>query len=273
MSNFRDTAGRGLSPRIRGNPHRKVQLAQLAGSIPAHTGKPPRDAVRRRSVGVYPRAYGETQDEPDHPADRAGLSPRIRGNLREAVDLWTRPGSIPAHTGKPPGRCSRRWRARVYPRAYGETARYKTELERDWGLSPRIRGNRQLDEAHGVVPGSIPAHTGKPWIAARDARAERVYPRAYGETQIWVRPDPDDTGLSPRIRGNPRWRRGPGRGRGSIPAHTGKPTSEQTGACEVRVYPRAYGETRFGTAIRISRSGLSPRIRGNRLRSTRGSGR
>ena len=56
------------------------------------------------------------------PSWRTGLSPRLRGNLNLLCckDGWL--GSIPALTGKPIRGSIRRAAARVYPRAYGETA-------------------------------------------------------------------------------------------------------------------------------------------------------
>ena len=71
------------------------------------------------------------------------------------------------------------------------------------------------------------------------------------------------TGLSPRMRGNPGHRsRAEGRV-GSIPAHAGEPQPIQGPLDHARVYPRACGGTVERDAIRQSREGLSPRMRGN----------
>ena len=51
----------------------------------------------------------------------------------------------------------------------------------------------------------------------------RVYPRACGETGMLEAPALLDTGLSPRLRGNPRWLPFGKRISGSIPALAGKP--------------------------------------------------
>ena len=75
-----------------------------------------------------------------------------------------------------------------------------------------------------------------------------------------------DTGLSPRVRGNPfRHLERPHRQR-SIPACAGEPRSSAAMLSSTRVYPRVCGGTRF-TASRCSRRwGLSPRVRGNPAR-------
>ena len=71
-------------------------------------------------------------------------------------------------------------------------------------------------------------------------------------------------GLSPRVRGNllVAIRAQPG-GR-SIPARAGEPVWFHRGMIAGRVYPRACGGTFSRSAILSSRSGLSPRVRGNR---------
>ena len=50
----------GLSPRVRGNRHRRVRRGGGVGSIPACAGEPPCGAGRRPCGGVYPRVCGGT---------------------------------------------------------------------------------------------------------------------------------------------------------------------------------------------------------------------
>ena len=54
----------------------------------------------------------------------------------------------------------------VYPRVGGETAGMPTDTLRIHGLSPRGRGNQQLDPARPGRDGSIPAWAGKPTYIA-----------------------------------------------------------------------------------------------------------
>ena len=70
----------GLSPRLRGNLVDANHGAGSVGSIPALTGKPAGAGESTRTVGVYPRAYGETETEEAAKRYLAGLSPRLRGN-------------------------------------------------------------------------------------------------------------------------------------------------------------------------------------------------
>ena len=72
------------------------------------------------------------------------------------------------------------------------------------------------------------------------------------------------TGLSPRVRGNPRCREHDLGQQGSIPACAGKPLLREDQAHEGGVYPRVCGETVHPIGCSSHCSGLSPRVRGNR---------
>ena len=100
------SAARGLSPRVRGNPASTAACAAIIGSIPACAGEPGAIDAFRNSHGVYPRVCGGTR-----PVNRGcyrfpGLSPRVRGNrISPTLATWYA-GSIPACAGEPV--CARR---------------------------------------------------------------------------------------------------------------------------------------------------------------------
>ena len=50
---------------------------------------------------------------------------------------------------------------------------------------------------------SIPACTGEPYVILSVLRVTRVYPRVYGGTHRKIKYELYETGLSPRVRGNP----------------------------------------------------------------------
>ena len=112
----------------------------------------------------------------------SGLSPRMRGNLRNERRKKIAERSIPTHAGKParqtPSACSR-W---VYPHACGETRSAGSNRMQSMGLSPRMRGNRRPCCIFIPSIRSIPTHAGKPIGRSRIAPARRVYPHACGET-------------------------------------------------------------------------------------------
>ena len=72
--------GRGLSPRVRGNPFFQRHLGLRTGPIPACAGQPCRYAWGQRSWGAYPRVCGATVNAGDPDREGQGLSPRVRGN-------------------------------------------------------------------------------------------------------------------------------------------------------------------------------------------------
>ena len=135
------------------------------------------------------------------------------------------------------------------------------------GLSPRGRGNPSQESSGQSSSWSIPAWAGKPCWSRCQKAVMRVYPRVGGET-LWTRTTGrSKRGLSPRGRGNlrrPMHRRIRAR---SIPAWAGKPHETMPPECLQGVYPRVGGETHGARREAEPASGLSPRGRGNRLRS------
>ena len=154
----------------------------------------------------------------------------------------------------------------VYPRVYGGTLVPDWAKQQDWGLSPRVRGNRSPSHLDETRQGSIPACTGEPVTEISHDLTDGVYPRVYGGTSRPARQTLPGGGLSPRVRGN-RAARGPHRGiMRSIPACTGEPLWTWTRTILTGVYPRVYGGT-SDTNVRTAKvAGLSPRVRGNHAR-------
>ena len=133
----------GLSPRMRGNLIQFDLATAGDGSIPAHAGKPNQPRCAHKPLRVYPRACGETLGERVIANFKGGLSPRMRGNPSAYIYRGLPLGSIPAHAGKPITCGFFCARPGVYPRACGETLRRARLSAPVWGLSPRMRGNRQ----------------------------------------------------------------------------------------------------------------------------------
>ena len=220
-----------------------------------------------RNDGVYPRACGGTNQSSAAATGFEGLSPRMRGNPVGRTGPVVRCGSIPAHAGEPVlGWSPDGWRW-VYPRACGGTEAVPDHWIDRVGLSPRMRGNRGGAWADVTGLGSIPAHAGEPRTPNTSTTSRRVYPRACGGTSSGAALATSLQGLSPRMRGNLE-------GLGlvnvrlrSIPAHAGEPAPRNIERRMLWVYPRACG----GTHARLHRPGchrgLSPRMRGNLVRS------
>ena len=152
---------------------------------------------------------------------------------------------------------------RVYPRVCGGTLPLHTAIRPLSGLSPRVRGNRRPPgQQHGPV-GSIPACAGEPKSVGQSASCRRVYPRVCGGTSLASTPAEPETGLSPRVRGNPDPDALCAIAARSIPACAGEPTSQPTALKTRPVYPRVCGGTTPTGGTRANTGGLSPRVRGN----------
>ena len=113
--------------------------------------------------------------------------------------------------------------------------------------------------------GSIPARAGEPCIRCPRRHWTRVYPRACGGTGKRNGHGLNQKGLSPRVRGNPTDVSAAQGFLGSIPARAGEPLPYRAPASVSRVYPRACGGTSPKVSLPASSTGLSPRVRGNRL--------
>ena len=131
------------------------------------------------------------------------------------------------------------------------------------GLSPRVRGNRSHLVRAFRVAGSIPACAGEPNRPPDRLYVIGVYPRVCGGTGASGRNTTDNSGLSPRVRGNHQ-RHGRRRAaRRSIPACAGEPAALRLRLGFRPVYPRVCGGTRPQYRPLRTAYGLSPRVRGN----------
>ena len=253
----------GLSPHIRGNRLWVDSIPTQSGSIPAHTGEPPRLLVISALIWVYPRTYGGTACQAARPSCVWGLSPHIRGNRLYSTSYVPTIGSIPAHTGEPRYNDENGGLKWVYPRTYGGTRGLSRNHGRGLGLSPHIRGNQSSTVTVSDSVRSIPAHTGEPSPGIMICCRRGVYPRTYGGTRERMDRDFGLEGLSPHIRGNPDCGRIDYNRKGSIPAHTGEPPHSANTVQSWRVYPRTYGGTLSASSEDLGKKGLSPHIRGN----------
>ena len=226
--------------------------------------------------GLSPRVRGNLRDTADDPQDNApGVYPRVYGGTGRVAGMplvKAHDGSIPACTGEP----------QLFPTVFklratactGEPVCQRWPMPGQQGLSPRVRGNPVLDRCPvtyrlQVYPrvyggtqvnryvladlerGSIPACTGEPLHSTlnRYVVPSRSIPACTGEPgycQKIKQPVPKQ--VYPRVYGGTCSRCGASKARmpGSIPACTGEPTGHRKNLRPER------------------RSGLSPRVRGNR---------
>ena len=172
----------------------------------------------------------------------SGSSPRIRGEWRCFATTFANTGIIPANTGRiymdAPGYPNSRDHPREYgenqserpqprtsrdhPREYGENIRCPARTWSPTGSSPRIRGELGLLMRLIMLPGIIPANTGRMPLARKTRYNLTDHPREYGENPVEYPADHPNTGSSPRIRGEFVGSDGACPGPGIIPANTGR---------------------------------------------------
>ena len=173
----------GLSPRERGNRHRRGLHEGIQRSIPARAGEPAIKGWESIDRWVYPRASGGTALVKASLSPRCGLSPRERGNRSRQRRSLRAGRSIPARAGEPAAQHVLAGVDQVYPRASGGTGLYQSSPRWSFGLSPRERGNR-LVFVRGHRPlRSIPARAGEPRSTRTWRSSPPVYPRASGGTR------------------------------------------------------------------------------------------
>ena len=152
---------RGSSPRIRGESEPFEDGVLEDGIIPANTGRIAASIHPNQEFWDHPREYGENLMTLCLMHLLLGSSPRIRGELYSNPAWITRPGIIPANTGRIARSPQQAGSRRDHPREYGEN---RTEESRQ-GWKDRI----------------IPANTGRINPAHVSARHRWDHPREYGE--------------------------------------------------------------------------------------------
>ena len=152
----------GLSPPVRGSPITGCSSRLLYRSIPARAGEPPSLHAHVLSSRVYPRPCGGATSAEDTASDLRGLSPPVRGSPMRPMCRGPWLGSIPARAGEPSDRTPFRSRRRVYPRPCGGAFAASVGSDHYEGLSPPVRGSRNLPDHRKRWTGSIPARAGEP---------------------------------------------------------------------------------------------------------------
>ena len=140
----------------------------------------------------------------------------------------------------------------------GGTALAGALSTKDFGLSPRVRGNHVEAAVNGTLNRSIPACAGEPEVFARRNIQMAVYPRVCGGTASACCCATLSEGLSPRVRGNRCECKYSIQYYGSIPACAGEPPIPASSLTQKRVYPRVCGGTHWGQVYGPNWKGLSP---------------
>ena len=151
---------------------------------------------------VYPHVCGATLDLKGLLRVFRGLSPRVWGNPMGLGSVMVWLGSIPTCVGQPTDGDDGLLVHWVYPHVCGATAGRESTVSADWGLSPRVWGNRKNACQYAVYRGSIPTCVGQPLTVLSGPHRHRVYPHVCGATLKPSTGRQQALGLSPRVWGN-----------------------------------------------------------------------
>ena len=168
-------------------------------------------------------------------------------------------GSIPACAGEARQRRPRQASGAVYPRVCGGSINGSISSATSSGLSPRVRGKRQLKHRRHFPARSIPACAGE---AISFPRSIPVYPRVCGGSVAGFLGEGIEGGLSPRVRGKRERQEQAAAAEGSIPACAGEADDRLGRVVFQKVYPRVCGGSQQGQQQRRPGCGLSPSVRG-----------
>ena len=194
--------------------------------------------------------------------------PRMRGKVivrsRNAVQI----GITPAYAGKSARILKRRTEKRDHPRVCGEKLKFGTNVTKNPGSPPRVRGKGIV---HVFVPeklGITPAYAGKRMLYARAVRRDRDHPRVCGEKESCQKIQKTTLGSPPRMRGKGCYMQELSGETGITPAYAGK-----SGPCPDRVppagdHPRVCGEKSQSTSASPRALGSPPRMRGKGVKQS-----
>ena len=130
------------------------------------------------------------------------------------------------------------------------------------GLSPLVRGKRDICAITSVSCGSIPACAGETIVHSFSGPVLRVYPRLCGGNDDGNAKTYTAWGLSPLVRGKLPVICAASPFHGSIPACAGETIHSDFFPIFTGVYPRLCGGNYSSLFIYFFRRGLSPLVRG-----------
>ena len=191
--------------------------------------------------------------------------PRMRGKVivrsRNAVQI----GITPAYAGKSARILKRRTEKRDHPRVCGEKLKFGTNVTKNPGSPPRVRGKGGLSYSDVPLYGITPACAGTSTLPLALPARRCDHPRVCGEKQAAHSTWSAAPGSPPRVRGKGCGFSGFFDLLGITPACAGKSMYRTTETPWSRDHPRVCGEKRQQHYILWSLSGSPPRMRGKVL--------
>ena len=189
--------------------------------------------------------------------------PRMRGKVivrsRNAVQI----GITPAYAGKSARILKRRTEKRDHPRVCGEKLKFGTNVTKNPGSPPRVRGKGCYMQELSGETGITPAYAGKsqPWRSYSQRRWD--HPRVCGEKRPAVDGKRPLRGSPPHVRGKVKDPVPVSALVGITPACAGKRSAQAGAPAGRRDHPRVCGE-KFNSGSMLKQMGDHPRVCGEK---------
>ena len=171
----------GSSPRARGQASARREPTIPTRFIPACAGTGARRVFESLPETVHPRVRGDRSLDAYRTNPVVGSSPRARGQVLEAAVGRAPARFIPACAGTGPS-CRQRPRpTAVHPRVRGDREKAEGFTLREFGSSPRARGQGEQPRRAALRHRFIPACAGTGPPPPADPISSSVHPRVRGD--------------------------------------------------------------------------------------------
>ena len=146
---------------MRGKVQPDADGCRPPGITPAYAGKSSRVSSFLWLFWDHPRVCGEKGTGLTNVTSPMGSPPRMRGKDRHRVAVAYGNRITPAYAGKRAGACARGASTRDHPRVCGEKLKFGTNVTKNPGSPPRVRGKVVLCPDVLFPFGITPACAGK----------------------------------------------------------------------------------------------------------------
>ena len=186
---------------MRGTRSTRLKVVHRLRFIPVGAGNSFSEHRSQLCQAVYPRGCGELWLRPCGPRLVTGLSPWVRGTLKNEYSKEENGRFIPVGAGNSTRLSLSTATMTVYPRGCGELVASAIPAPMRYGLSPWVRGTRRNAILFESVTGFIPVGAGNSLSGCGTVVQSAVYPRGCGELTVRRNLSIVSNGLSPWVRG------------------------------------------------------------------------
>ena len=171
---------------MRGTRDGSESEGQGVGLIPTYAGNTTLTVTTSLRTRAHPHVCGEHRETSSVEGFGMGSSPRMRGTLGDACELFPFLGLIPTYAGNTM-KGQEAWHSQwAHPHVCGEHKVAFANNEQVQGSSPRMRGTHVLSRAADDLHGLIPTYAGNTGCLGCLCLLSGAHPHVCGEHQLKV---------------------------------------------------------------------------------------